>query len=93
MPTYKEVVQKAGKQRINNDKNHGWGVDDSLSCIIELIVNETGAEEIRDNKELVSAIRELVNPSQFRQKLETAGVLNKSETKQQKTAKITEGWS
>lgn len=93
MPTYAEVVQSTGKARINGDKNHGWGVDDSLACIIAVIVEETGAKEIAENADFVSAIRELINPSQFRQKLETAKVLNKTESKKQKTSKILEGWS
>lgn len=84
------VFQQTVKSQINGDKKHGWGVEDSLEVIIALIAEETGAT-VADLKEasakLIEEIRLVVNPSQFRQRLETAGSLEKTEVKRNKTLK------
>lgn len=78
----KETFQKAVKARINGDKQHGWGVDDSLAVIVALLEDETGqANYPAANPDLIAAFKEVINPSQFRQKMETAGFLAKSEGK------------
>lgn len=86
--TAKEICQKTIAARINGDKKHGWGVNDSLAVIVALISNETGeayGEKDKDGNvfgaELIAKIKEVVNPSQFRQKLESANLLDKSPDK------------
>lgn len=78
MATSKEAFGQAVKTRINGDKNHGWGVDDSVEVIVAVICEECGVAK-EDVKDIIPLIREVVNPSQFRQKLEAKGLLNKSE--------------
>lgn len=84
----KQTFQASVAKRINKDKDHGWGVEDSLAVVIDLLIDETGSEEIRENKELVAAVKEVINPSQFRQKLESAKILNKSKTKDEKVESL-----
>lgn len=71
-----DVFNKAVASRINGDKNHGWGVDDSLFVIEALYIDNTGEEKLDD--ELRKHLREVINPSQFRQKLESAKLLNET---------------
>ena len=75
--TTKESFQRAVAKRINGDKNHGWGIEDSLAVVVDLLTDE-GCEP---TAECQCAIREVINPSQFRQKLETKGALNKQPSK------------
>jgi hypothetical protein len=86
MPNVKEVFQTAVKHRINGDRKHGWGVDDSQAVIIALIADETGGDvkDIEANKEFCAALKEVINPSQFRQKLESAKILDKAPTREQR---------
>ena len=87
----KEAFQKAVKERIGNDKDHGWGQADSMHVIETLIVAECGVEK-EDIVELLDAINHVVNPSAFRQKLENAGILNKGSKVEKKASKLLEGW-
>ena len=86
MANVKEVFQRAVKAIVNGDKNHGWGNDDSVKVLIALIADNAGCDEkdIADDAEFVGALKEVVNPSQFRQKLETAGILAKGATRKEK---------
>lgn len=87
MPTNKEAMGNAIKSRLNGDKNHGWGVDDSTAVIIEIIANENGAKsEDYDKENFCDLIKSLVNPSQFRQALEKAGKLSETKEKRTKSA-------
>lgn len=94
MASVKEVFQKAVKKRINGNKDHGWGVEDSLSVIIELVADNAGVEpkDLEADPEFIEAIRNVVNPSAFRQRLENAGILNKGSKVERKASKLLEGW-
>lgn len=81
MATNNEAWQSAVKAQINGDKQHGWGQQDSIAVIQAVLCNETGSSA-EDLKPLMALIEPLVNPSAFRQKLESQGVLAKSEKKQ-----------
>lgn len=65
----------AVKTRINGNKDHGWGQDDSLFVMEVLWLSETGDA-------MPDTIREryarFINPSAARQYLEGLGLLNKS---------------
>lgn len=78
MATPKETFRDAVKARINGNKAHGWGADDSMHVISELFKNETG-EPL--DEAVAQFIRQVVNPSAFRQKLEDAKVLEAKPTK------------
>jgi hypothetical protein len=55
--------------QIGGDKNHGWGLEDSFSVIDSLCDIEPEAAPF---------IREVINPSAFRQVLEKRELLNKA---------------
>lgn len=57
--TRNETFAKAIKDRINGNKNHGWGSDDSTEVIMAMLENETGA---RSDNEFASFIKAVVNP-------------------------------
>jgi hypothetical protein len=94
MASVKDVFQKAVKERINGDKDHGWGVEDSLSVIIALVADNAGVEpqDLEADLEFIGAIRSVVNPSAFRQKLESAEILSKEGKTKRKASKLLEGW-
>jgi hypothetical protein len=62
---------------IGGDKDHGWGIDDSCE-VIETLIAEDGPDGYAPSEALMSYIKRVVNPSQFRQQLESAEQLNKS---------------
>ena len=74
----KEIIaafRQSVKTQIDGDKRHGWGVEDSLAVVID--VSAQWAENIpairqedKVDKAFRSAIKEVINPSQFRQKIE-----------------------
>ncbi len=73
---------KAVKARVNGDKKHGWGVDDSEAVILALISEDSGAsvDDIRKaSPDMVRYIRAVINPSAHRQILEEKGILEKTE--------------
>ena len=85
--TNQEAMAGAIKARINGDKNHGWGVEDSLFVILSIVANELGAEVSEYQKDegkanFADLIKSTINPSQFRQILEGKGILAKSEKKE-----------
>lgn len=69
---------------IGGDKAHGWGIADSAE-VIETLIAEDAPEGYAPSDECMKLIREVINPSQFRQKLEAAGKL--AETKRAKADK------
>jgi len=82
--TTKEAFANAVKARINGNKQHGWGVEDSYAAILAVVAAETGSEvKDLDTPEFGHIIKAVINPSQFRQSLESNGVLDKSEGKKQ----------
>lgn len=100
-PDAKARLQKAFNEavigRIGDDRHHGWGAADSAE-VIEVVIMEDVAifREDKGNADKVygpseaamSLIGDVINPSAFRQKLESAKrpdgqtVLQKSETKE-----------
>jgi len=76
--TSKEAAKAAVEARVAGDKNHGWGADDSMAVIAAIWESEVGEAM---PSEAAGRIREVVNPSAFRQKLESAGLLLASEVK------------
>lgn len=81
MANVNEVFLKAVKGCVAGDRKHGWGVDDSLEVILALIADENGSD-VKDIKEaspdLVKHIRMVINPSAFRQTLETKKILDET---------------
>lgn len=71
--TREEAFKATVEARINGDKNHGWGVEDSLAVIVKLVENEVG--EAPDEAWQALA-RSVINPSAFRQRLEAKKLLN-----------------
>lgn len=67
--TPKEAFNKAVTTRVGDNRNHGWGVDDSMAVIEAIWESETGDKMDASVKEHV---KKVVNPSQFRQLLEKA---------------------
>lgn len=86
MANLKETFQAAVAARIKGNKEHGWGNEDSLAVILALIADNAGCEikELEDDKAFSGAIRSVINPSAFRQKLESKGALNKSKSTREK---------
>jgi hypothetical protein len=82
--TMKETYQKTVLTRINNDKNHGWGLKDSMAVIEALHLKATGKEMSEEHKEMVASV---VNPSAARQVFAKQGLLNK-EAKKERTEKL-----
>lgn len=81
----KEAFEKAVIARINGDREHGWGVDDSMAVIGAVFEDETG--EKMDAETVGKWIRLVVNPSAFRQTIEGEdgkGLLNKHESRKQR---------
>ena len=75
----KQAIQNTIKARINGDKNHGWGVEDSYQCILAAIAANEGCEvKDIDTAEFGKLLKPLINPSAFRQSLEIAGLLTKN---------------
>ena len=82
-----EAFHAAIKGQIQGDTKHGWGQADSLA-VIEAVVAEDATQEAKKpgaslekytpSEAAMKLIAEVVNPSAFRQKLETKGILNKS---------------
>lgn len=83
---YAAVFNMSVRDRIGDDRNHGWGADDSM-YVIEALITEALPEGQAADDELLKRIRLVVNPSQWRQELEKAKrpdgqtVLAKSEGK------------
>lgn len=71
----KDVFQATVKSELAKSNSSKWGAEESLAVIIALIVDETGAPEMAENKELVAAIKTVINPSQFAQALESQKML------------------
>lgn len=80
-----EAAKQAIKAQVEKNAKKGWGNDDSLRVIIAVIANETGAN-ISELGEIGEIIKPLINPSAFRQSLEKAGILEKSQNEVKKTA-------
>lgn len=80
-----EVLKAAIAKQINGDKNHGWGVDDSTEVIMQVVANETGTS-IENLADIRPLIRSMVNPSQARQILENAKLLNEAPKGSRKVA-------
>jgi hypothetical protein len=72
-----EKFQEQIKTQINGDKNHGWGADDSVAVILAVVAEETGTD-VSDLSGIIPLIKAVVNPSQFRQSLESKSILNKA---------------
>lgn len=70
----KETFQAAVIVALAKSNGSKWGVEESLDVIKALYCDDTGSElkDLEENKELWDAIKEVVNPSQFAQKLENA---------------------
>jgi hypothetical protein len=83
----------AVKAQIGGNKDHGWGADDSMAVIDQLIAENvaeiTAAKGLPE--ELSGFIKGVINPSQCRQRLESKKILNKS-TREQKMADIFGGF-
>ena len=79
-----EAFQKVVLNQVNNDKNHGWGIDDSMAVIEAIWKDENGDEMPEVAKAQIKAV---INPSQFRQVLAKQKVLNPIVPRAEKTNK------
>ena len=94
MRNLNEVVGTEIKRIINGNKDHGWGQADSLVVIEEIVCAdvENHIEAKKDPTKYVftdeakSLVNDFVNPSAARQKLESAGLLNKNTKSERKKA-------
>lgn len=79
-----EAFQEAVKSQIGDNRNHGWGAKDSMA-VIDAVVAADASEEIEKlvkegkqpgayslSAEATEFIEQVINPSAFRQKLESA---------------------
>lgn len=78
----------AVKSAIGGNKDHGWGKEDSLEVIETVIAEDASISEAEKGKyilseEAMALVEAVVNPSQFRQTLESkdCGLLEKTESK------------
>lgn len=78
----KDVFQASVKTELAKSNGSKWGADESLNVIIALFIDETGEPAIAENKELVAAIKTVINPSQFAQALEAQKMLVRSGKKE-----------
>ena len=65
---YMAVLWKAVKAQVGQNREHGWGQADSMAAITAILAEEIGAAP---DAMLLEAIDHVVNPSAFRQKLES----------------------
>lgn len=96
MKDIKQVAQDAVKAQIGSNKEHGWGSNDSMA-VIDVIVAEDASnsaeagetlEKYSLSEEASKWIKRLINPSAFRQELESSKLLNKSEGRKSKSEKL-----
>lgn len=79
------VLQATIDAQIGGNKDHGWGAKDSLAVIENIVAEDAALSKCGDvvkyslSDEAMRMIAEVINPSAFRQQLEKAKRLNKSE--------------
>ena len=79
------VLQATIDAQIAGDKNHGWGAKDSMAVVENIVAEDAALSKVGDvtkyvlSEEATRMIAEVINPSAFRQQLEKAKRLNKSE--------------
>jgi hypothetical protein len=97
-----ELVQTAVRGIVNGDKNHGWKQGDSLAAIEDVVANDVATFFEQPNADMtkyvlsddaVAAINAFINPSAFRQVLETAKIINESADKKTKRPSLFEGFN
>ena len=73
-----ETFEASVETQINSDKQHGWGAKDSLNVVRDILA-EFASEYTAAQPEIIeavdTAISKVINPSAFRQKLESKGML------------------
>jgi len=78
--TFKASVET----QINGDKQHGWGAKDSLAVVEDLLAEFAGEYAVKENAAIRDAVHraigKVINPSAFRQKLESKKMLDASKT-------------
>src|SRR6266853_3749960 len=90
MTALEKIFQDAAKAAIGNDRQHGWGLKDSMEVIETVIVADAEAQHLAKpeggngympSDEALRLIELVVNPSQARQAFEKAGLLATSAVK------------
>lgn len=79
-----EMYQKTVLGIVNGDKNHGWGIADSMAVIAAIYKDETGEELPSEAREQIKSV---VNPAAFHQILSKQGVLAPMEKRGERTQK------
>ena len=84
-----EVAKGTVISQINNDRKHGWGIDDSLAVIESVIAEDCdlageAASKACPSEEAVALIKQFINPSAFRQTIEGI-LLDEPEKKEKKS--------
>lgn len=82
--TANEVLKKTVLARINGNKNHGWGIDDSAAVILAVVANEMNGKAL--SAEAIAAVNSMINPSQTRQAFEKQKLLAETPKGQRKPA-------
>lgn len=74
-----ETFRESVKAQINDDRQHGWGIEDSRNVIVDVICEDASAhneekpeQAYSPSKEAVELMARVINPSAFRQRLESA---------------------
>jgi hypothetical protein len=75
-----KVITASAKEFVEKfDIKRGWSQEQHVGFVFNLIVDMLGVETKEDKDELLSILALTCNPSAFRQKLESNGILEKSE--------------
>lgn len=76
----KDLIKASAKEFITKfDIKAGWTQEQHVGFVFNTIVESLGVESKEDKDELLSTLSLTCNPSAFRQTLESAGLLAKSE--------------
>lgn len=79
----KDQIKLNAKEFVNKfDIKAGWSQEQHVGFQFNLIVDMLGIESKEDKDELLSILGQTVNPSAFRQTLESAEILEKAEKSQ-----------
>ena len=85
-----EVAKATVLSQINGNREHGWGLDDSLSVIESVIAEDCSlagdASKEVPSEEAIALVRQFIVPSAFRQTIE--GVLLAEPEKKEKKVTV-----
>ena len=85
-----ETMKSSIDAVIGDDKNHGWGQNDSMAVVGDLLAEFAPEMDNEVRQAVLAGINQVVNPSACRQWLESekVGKLNKQESGRSKSTKL-----